>query len=102
MDTRMCSGAESLAERADLLVCESTFLDVDADLAYRYQHMTARQTARLAASAGARRLVLTHFSQRYEDPGAYAQEAAAEVADFVVARDLDVVAVPPRDAARRG
>jgi ribonuclease Z len=102
MDTRMCAGAESLAERADLLVCESTFLDVDADLAHRYQHMTARQTARLAASAGARRLVLTHFSQRYDDPAAYAREAAAEVSDFVVARDLDVVAVPPRGAARRG
>jgi len=96
MDTRVCEGAERLAERADLLVSESTFLSADADLADRYQHLTARQAARIAAAAGVRRLVLTHFSQRYDDPEQYAAEARPEHGDVVVARDLDVVPVPAR------
>src|SRR6185295_12834633 len=56
MDTRLCDGALSLADGADLLVCESTFLDRDADLAAAYGHLTAAQAARLAVEAGARRL----------------------------------------------
>jgi ribonuclease Z len=96
MDTRLCDGAVALAEGADLLVCESTFLDRDADLAAAYGHLTATQAARLAVEAGARRLVLTHFSQRYPDDAAFANEAGAIFPDVVVARDLDRVPVPPR------
>ncbi|HKY77509.1 MAG TPA: ribonuclease Z, partial [Acidimicrobiia bacterium] len=38
MDTRLCDGAVALAAGADLLVCESTFLERDADLAAAYGH----------------------------------------------------------------
>jgi ribonuclease Z len=96
MDTRLCDGAVALAEGADLLVCESTFLECDADLATAYGHLTAAQAARLAVEAGARRLVLTHFSQRYPDDAAFAAEAGAIFPDVVVVRDLDRVPVPPR------
>jgi ribonuclease Z len=96
MDTRWCDGALALAAGADLLVCESTFLSIDQELAARYGHLTARQAGRLAAVAGARRLVLTHFSRRYADVTAFAEEASAEFDDVVVASDLDRIAVPPR------
>lgn len=96
MDTRWCAAALALAADADLLVCEATFLDRDAELADRYGHMTAGQAGRLAAEAGARRLVLTHFSRRYRDPAAFAVEAGAWHPDVVVARDLDRIAVPAR------
>lgn len=97
MDTAWCDSAIELAAGADLLVCESTFLDVDRELAERYGHMTARQAGRLAHEAGARRLVLTHFSARYQDPTRFAAEAATEfTGDIVVAEDLLRVAVPPR------
>jgi ribonuclease Z len=96
MDTRWCDGALALAEGADLLVCESTFLSVDQEMAARYGHLTAREAGRLAAVAGARRLVLTHFSRRYTDVAAFAEEAGAEFGDVVVANDLDRIAVPPR------
>lgn len=68
MDTRLCDGVFALADRADLLVIESTFLDEDAGLAADYGHLTAAQAARVAAECGVRRLVLTHFSGRYPDP----------------------------------
>ena len=78
-------------------MCESTFLDRDADLAERYLHMTAGQAGRLAAEAGARRLVLTHFSRRYADPAEFATEAGEQFAgEIVVAADLDRIDVPPR------
>ena len=96
MDTRLCDGAVALAEGADLLVCESTFLECDADLAAAYGHLTAAQAARLAVEAGVRCLVLTHFSQRYPDDAAFAAEAGEIFPDVVTVRDLDRVPVPPR------
>lgn len=96
MDTRPCAGALELAAGVDLLVCESTFLTEDEHLADAYAHMTAAQAGRLAREAGARRLVLTHFSQRYPDVARFAAEAAEHFPDVVAARDLDVIPVPPR------
>jgi ribonuclease Z len=96
MDTRMCVAAGDLAAGADLLVCESTFLDRDRALAEAYGHLTASQAAQLAAGAGARRLVLTHFSQRYTDDAEFLAEAKQWFDDVIVARDLDRIPVPPR------
>ncbi|MCW2642006.1 MAG: ribonuclease [Dactylosporangium sp.] len=97
MDTRLCDSVYALAEDADLLVIESTFLHEDARLAADYGHLTAKQAARVAAESGVRRLVLTHFSQRYTDPDRFAAEAAEEFSgDIVVASDLDRIPVPPR------
>jgi ribonuclease Z len=97
MDTRLCDGVYGLAERADLLVIESTFLAADARLASEYGHLTARQAASVARECGVRRLVLTHFSQRYREPEAFAREAAEVFdGDVVVAADLMRIPVPPR------
>jgi ribonuclease Z len=97
MDTRICDGVLALAEGADLLVIESTFLHEDVELAARYGHLTARQAGRVAARCGVRRLVLSHFSQRYPDPERFREEAAAVFdGDLLVAADLDRVPVPPR------
>lgn len=95
MDTRWCDAALALARDVDVLVCEATFLSPHAHLAPRYGHLTAEQAGRLAAEAGARQLVLTHFSQRYPDVAEIAAEARGEFDDVVVAEDLDRVALPP-------
>ncbi|MBN9113126.1 MAG: ribonuclease Z [Pseudonocardia sp.] len=97
MDTRLCAGVEELAAGVDMLVIESTFLHADADLAHSFGHLTAREAGQVAARAGVGTLVLTHFSQRYRDPEAFAVEAA-EVFDgpAVVAADLMRIPVPPR------
>jgi ribonuclease Z len=99
MDTRLCEGAFALAEGADLVVCEATFLDADAELAPAYGHLTARQAGQIAAECGVRTLVLSHFSQRYahQDPRRFADEAGAVFGgEIVVAADLDRVPVPRR------
>lgn len=96
MDTRLCDAAIELARGVDLLVTESTFLRERADEAERYGHMTAHDAATLAREAGARRLVLTHFSQRHPDNKAFAEEASAVFADVVAAEDGLRIAVPAR------
>ncbi|MFK3981061.1 ribonuclease Z [Micromonospora sp. NPDC050397] len=95
MDTGLCDAVYALADRADLLVIESTFLNEDTALAAEAGHLTAAQAARVATESGVRRLVLTHFSQRYQDPARFAQEAREHFdGDLVVAEDLGRVRVP--------
>ncbi len=102
MDTRLCDAAFALADQADMLVCESTFANAEAGLARDYGHLTAGQAGQIAAQSGARLLVLTHFSQRYEsgDDKRLAGEAAAAFGgEVVLARDLDRISVPSRRPA---
>ncbi|MFJ2442812.1 MULTISPECIES: ribonuclease Z [unclassified Streptomyces] len=98
MDTRLCDGVHALAEGCDMLVIESTFLDEDERLASDHGHLTAGQAARVARDAGVRQLVLTHFSQRYPDPGEFERQARAAgfEGELTVASDLVRVALPRR------
>jgi ribonuclease Z len=99
MDTGLCDAAFALAERADMVVCESTFADADSALAREYRHLTAGQAGRIAAESGARLLVLTHFSQRYDDKAAERLAGEAAMAfggQVVLAGDLDRIPVPQR------
>jgi ribonuclease Z len=98
MDTRMCDAVHALAQDCDLLVIEATFLDEDAALAEEHGHLTAGQAGAVAASAGVRSLVLTHFSQRYTDASLFARQArkAGFEGELTVAEDLTRVPVPKR------
>ncbi|MGW6884746.1 ribonuclease Z [Streptomyces goshikiensis] len=98
MDTRLCPGVDELARGCDMLVIESTFLDEDERLATDHGHLTAGQAARTARDAGVRHLVLTHFSQRYSDPGAFERQARAAgfEGELTIAEDLVRVPLPKR------
>ncbi|MFE0641327.1 ribonuclease Z [Streptomyces sp. NPDC058877] len=98
MDTRLCDGVHALAEGADMLVIESTFLDEDVRLATDHGHLTAGQAASVARDAGVRHLVLTHFSQRYSDPAVFERQAreAGFDGELSIAQDLMRVPVPKR------
>lgn len=94
MDTAVCDNAVRLAEGADLLLCEATFLESETQLSREYLHLTARQAATIAREAGVRQLVLTHISSRYTDLEGHLAEASEVFPDVVVARDLEVVPFP--------
>ena len=96
MDTRLCDGAFALAEDVDLLVCESTYLSTESREARDHGHLTARQAARIAHESGAKRLVLTHFSQRYGSTKPFVAEAREIHDDVYAVRDGDRVSVPKR------
>ncbi|MFP3991262.1 ribonuclease Z [Streptomyces sp. E11-3] len=99
MDTRLCDGVYALADGCDLLAIESTFLDEDAQLAADHGHLTAGQAAGVARDAGVRHLVLTHFSQRYNDPADFERQARAAgfEGELTIAADLLRVPLPKRD-----
>ncbi|MGX5356995.1 ribonuclease Z [Kocuria sp. KH4] len=102
MDTAPCPGAEELAERADLLLAESTFADDDAALAAQHLHLTAGQAGALAAAGGVGTLVLTHFSSRYPDVAPLAEQARRRAGGATVqaAQDLERFPLPPRRPGR--
>jgi ribonuclease Z len=73
---------------ADALVIEATYLDLEADMADRFGHLTASQAATLAYRVGVKMLVLTHISRRYASRQILA-EASPIFPNTVVASDLD-------------
>ncbi len=94
IDTRPCREAVQLAKGAKMLLCESTYLDEEKELASEYMHMTASQAATIAADAGAQILVLTHFSARYRDTEPFAKQARAIFPHTFVAEDLKRIPFP--------
>jgi len=54
-----------LAKDADLLVHEATFAHQDAQMAFDRLHSTSTMAAQVALIAGAKQLIMTHFSPRY-------------------------------------
>ncbi|TDE41975.1 ribonuclease Z [Nonomuraea mesophila] len=99
MDTRLCDAVFELASGADLLVIESTFLSPESALAKEYGHLTAYEAGVVAADAGVRRLVLTHFSERYgfaAEPSFAAEVRRSFDGEVVLARDLMKIPVPRR------
>ncbi len=76
-DTRICPSLEQAAKGADLFICDATYgSDENAETAKEYCHMTFSQAGRIASAGGAKRLWLTHFSQRMNDPEEYVDRAA--------------------------
>jgi ribonuclease Z len=87
------------ARGADLLVHEATFGGDEQARAEETGHSTASEAARVALEAGARRLVLTHISSRYNrDASELLAEARAVFPETVIARDGMTVEVAYADA----
>jgi ribonuclease Z len=92
-DTAPCQAVEVLAQAADVLVHEATFLSDERARARDTGHSTAAQAAEIARDAGVRLLALTHLSTRYF-PREIREEARAVFESTVVPRDFDAIEVP--------
>src|SRR5438552_176540 len=101
LDTRPCATALELARDVDLLIHEATYTEEFASEAQQYGHSTAAQAARTARDAGARRLLITHFSTRFPDPSPLLQEARAIFPDTILAEDLMEIEVRHDDCRDR-
>ena len=67
LDTSFCNQAIELAKNADLLISESVYANDLQELAAKHHHMTAYDAAKIAEKAKVKKLILTHFSQRYKN-----------------------------------
>jgi ribonuclease Z len=95
-DTRPSRTLRRFFAGVDLLIFDSTYASRDADKAVERKHSTAVEAAELAREAGAKRLVLTHFSARYRRTDALVREAKEVFRDTLAAHDgltLDVPAI---------
>ncbi|MGQ0713968.1 MAG: ribonuclease Z [Gemmatimonadaceae bacterium] len=102
-DTRPAESVIEASRAADVLVHEATFADEEADRARETGHSTAREAAAVAARAGVRQLVLTHFSARYSrDASVLLKEAREEFELTSLARDGMEVEVPYEDESVPG
>ncbi|MBC7225273.1 MAG: ribonuclease Z [Anaerolineae bacterium] len=86
-----------VAQEADALVIEATYLEEEREIAHKFGHLTAAQAARLAQKAEVRQLFLTHISRRYSVRQVL-EEAQAIFPNTVVPNDLDRFRILKRDA----
>jgi len=77
-----------VAENADCLVIESTYLDEEKQMAKQFGHLTAGNAARFAKEVGVKTLILTHISRRNRESD-IRNEAQAIFPETYVARDFD-------------
>lgn len=90
-----CSRTDDLVEvcrAADALIIEATYLEIEAEMARQFGHLTARQAADLARRADVRHLYLTHISRRYHEQEVL-DEARTVFPRTTVVRDFDLIQV---------
>ncbi len=90
IDTLPCKAVVDLARGSKLFLCESTYLESHRDLAKKHHHLTAKQAAEMAKEAGAEKLILTHFSARYQESEDFAKEARQVFPNTFAAEDFRV------------
>jgi ribonuclease Z len=94
-DTAPCRNVIEAARAADLLIHECTFLEEESARAAETRHSTAGQAGEVALQAGARQLVITHFSARHsEQPHRLEKEARARFSEVVAAEDGMSLEIP--------
>ncbi len=89
-DTRYMPELAEFVKGVDLLYHESTYCNEQKERAKLYYHSTAAQAAKVAKAAGARRLLLGHYSARYEDEQVMLEEARAVFPESYLTAENDV------------
>ncbi len=74
-DTMQCPSIATNAKNADLLVHDACFLDKHKEMAKQKTHSTCLDAAKNAKKAKVKKLLLTHFSNRYDDTTELLKEA---------------------------
>lgn len=75
-DTSYSAKAAHLAKGCDVMFHEATYADAERKRARQTGHSTTLQAAKAAVEASASRLVIGHFSNRYDSTEALCEEAA--------------------------
>ena len=88
LDTGYCNKTLKIAKDSDLVISEATYSHEHKDKAIAYKHLTAKQAAEIAKRSKAKELILTHFSQRYENANILLKEAKSVFKNVRLADDF--------------
>lgn len=88
LDTKYTKKAVELAKNSDVMICEATHMEELKEKSEEYSHLTTKQAATIAKEAGAKKLIITHFSQRYKDVGELEKEAKEIFKNTTAAKDF--------------
>jgi len=92
-DTICLPGLAAQLRGVDLLFHEATFASDNLGRAKETYHTTAVQAAELARSAGVKKLLIGHFSARYEDESVLLEEAREIFPETLLASEMLCVQV---------
>ncbi len=92
-DTAPCENTRILAQDADLLIHEATYANDAQEQAHQRGHSTVNDAARCARAAQVKRLLLTHFSPRYDDLSLLLAQARAVFPHTDLAEELQPIEV---------
>lgn len=89
-DTKYLPELHKMIKGVDLLYHEATYCSENKSRAKMFYHSTAEQAATVALNAGAKKLILGHFSARYDDEGIILQEARNVFPNTELAKEMAV------------
>jgi ribonuclease Z len=92
-DTRPTDELARFFKDCDLLIFESTYSQDKQEKAIENRHSTAAEAATIAKKAEVDKLLLTHFSSRYDETSLLVKEASAIHYNVEAAEDLKVVRI---------
>lgn len=90
-DTRYKPALSEWLKGVDTLYHEATYGDDNLAMAEKYFHSTARQAALVAREAHVGKLLLGHYSSRYNDEQVLLGQAREEYPHVVLTKELDVI-----------
>lgn len=93
-DTRFKPDIVPMIKDVDVLYHEATFMQSELQNAIETMHSTAAEAATIAKNAGAKQLLLGHFSTRYKDIQPLLAEAQAIFPNALAGEDGMTVEVP--------
>ena len=92
-DTAPCRFGCGVLDGVDLLYHEATFAESEKERAAQTFHSTARQAAQAAKDAGVKRLLIGHYSSRYDTADVQLDEAREIFPDTIAAEEGDTIII---------
>lgn len=89
-DTKFMPDLYKSLANVDLLYHEATYSSSDESRASLYYHSTAKQAASVAHKANAKKLIIGHFSARYENEDILLNEARSIFPNTFLANEMDI------------
>lgn len=87
-DFTMEKKVENFCKGVDTIICEATYSKEDREKLDDRQHISSVEAAELAKKAGAKQLIITHFSQRYNRVDHLLEEAKKIFLNTTAATDF--------------